>query len=169
MNTTPTDTKPWYKQFWPWFVLAIPGSAVVMGVALVYVASQNQVSIVKEDWYKDGLAINQRIDKQLKAKELGLTATIQLSRETGALTVRIPQLDNEKETTLQLNLVHPTLAEGDETLHLTRTPDGSFWAKTDGNKKGFFYLQIMNQAHDWQLDGAINFNNQQVSVELTAD
>ena len=24
-----TDTKPWYKQFWPWFLISLPGSVVI--------------------------------------------------------------------------------------------------------------------------------------------
>ncbi|PIE42013.1 MAG: nitrogen fixation protein FixH [Gammaproteobacteria bacterium] len=167
MNTFATDTKPWYKQFWFWFVIGIPLISVVMGIALVYVASINKVSLVKEEWYKDGLAINQRIDKQLKAKELGLTADISLSRETGALMVTMPQLQDEPA--LILTLVHPTQEEKDETIELTRTPDQSYWAKTEANKKGFFYMQLTNPDNDWQLDGTINFNNNQVNTTLTAD
>ncbi|MCG8671414.1 MAG: FixH family protein [Pseudomonadales bacterium] len=167
MNTLATDTKPWYKQFWFWFVIGIPACSVVMGLTLLYVATQNKVSIVKEEWYKDGLAINQRIDKQLKAKELGLNATIELSRENGALTIAIPQLD-ANQTALMLTLVHPTSEDGDQLLELVRTPSGEFWAKVEPNKKGFYYLQLTDKANVWQLDGAINFNNENVSLTLAS-
>ncbi|MCG8313425.1 MAG: FixH family protein [Pseudomonadales bacterium] len=169
MNTTVTDTKPWYKQFWPWFVFAIPGSAVVMGISLLYVATQNEVSMVKEEWYKDGMAINQRIDKQVKAKELGIAAHIVLSRETGAITVRIPQLDAKLPEAVNLTLVHPTSETKDQQLNMVLTPDKSYWTKISPDKKGFYYLQLSDSTDTWQLDGAINFNNQNVDLTLTAE
>ena len=36
-----TDQKPWYKQFWPWFIMAIPACGVVAGITTVIIASNN--------------------------------------------------------------------------------------------------------------------------------
>lgn len=33
-----SDSKPWYRQFWPWFLIALPLSSVVMSFATLYVA-----------------------------------------------------------------------------------------------------------------------------------
>lgn len=33
-----TDTKPWYRYFWPWFVIALLGSAVSASLYTVYLA-----------------------------------------------------------------------------------------------------------------------------------
>ncbi len=37
-----TDSKPWYKQFWPWFVISLPATAVVAGLITVVIAVQNK-------------------------------------------------------------------------------------------------------------------------------
>ncbi|MDX1692997.1 MAG: FixH family protein [Ketobacteraceae bacterium] len=169
MTMAATDTKPWYKQFWPWFVLAIPGAAVVMGIALVYVASQNKVSMVKDDYYKEGKAINQRIDKLKRASELGLTASLSFSRDTGDFLVSIPQLQDTGPATLRLALIHPTLENRDEVITLTRAPGDTYWAKLDPGKNGYFNVQLTNPGLDWELYGAINFNNRQVDLTLTAE
>ena len=169
MTIAVTDTKPWYKQLWPWIIIAIPGTSVIMGIALVYVATQNKVSLVKDDYYKDGKAINQRIDKLIRARELGLTATLSFSRETGNFTVTIPQLDDSAPASLVLALIHPTLAERDETITLVRAPNRSYWAKLDPAKQGFFNVQLTNPGLDWELYGSINFNNPEVSLILTAE
>lgn len=166
--TTATFTKPWYKQFWVWFIILIPASAVVMGIALVYVATQNQVSLVRDDWYKDGLAINRRIDKQLQAKALGLTAEVSFSRENGALNVEIPDL-SPKPNGLQLVLIHPTRASDDKTLNLAITPANSYWTQLNKQITGRYYLQISSPEQGWQLDGNINFNNTHVKLQLAAE
>lgn len=168
MNTTATDTKPWYQQFWFWFVIGIPGCSVIMGLTLLYVATQNKVSMVKDDWYKDGKAINQRIDKQLKARELGIAANITLSRETGALTVTIAN-QKQVDNTLLLTLIHPTTEDRDQSIELTLTPENNYWAKLPADQSGFYYLQLRNKKDEWQLDGAINFKNELVNIDLTAE
>lgn len=36
-----TDEKPWYKQFWPWFIMAIPACGVIAGISTVIIASNH--------------------------------------------------------------------------------------------------------------------------------
>lgn len=33
--------KPWFKQFWPWFIISIPACGVIAGIATVIIATQN--------------------------------------------------------------------------------------------------------------------------------
>ena len=40
------DTLPWYKQFWPWFIIALPASAVVAGLYTLWIAMQTGDSLV---------------------------------------------------------------------------------------------------------------------------
>lgn len=32
------DTEPWYRYFWPWFIIALLGSAVTASLYTVYLA-----------------------------------------------------------------------------------------------------------------------------------
>ena len=42
------DTEPWYKQFWPWFIIALPLTAVIASVATLLIAINNPDYIVLE-------------------------------------------------------------------------------------------------------------------------
>jgi uncharacterized protein len=33
-----SDTRPWYRQFWPWFLLALPALSVAVSFAMLYQA-----------------------------------------------------------------------------------------------------------------------------------
>jgi uncharacterized protein len=35
---TPADSAPWYRHFWPWFILALLGSAVAGSLVSAYLA-----------------------------------------------------------------------------------------------------------------------------------
>lgn len=35
------NTTPWYKQFWPWFLIALPGSVVIASLFTISLAVEN--------------------------------------------------------------------------------------------------------------------------------
>ncbi len=43
------DTKPWYKQFWPWFVFSLPAIAVIAGIATVIIAERHKPVLISRD------------------------------------------------------------------------------------------------------------------------
>ena len=77
------DSKPWYRQFWPWFIIALPASVVVAGLITVFIAFRHADTLVNDNYYKDGLAINQTLAQDTRARELGVEATIDFDRVTG--------------------------------------------------------------------------------------
>ncbi len=32
------DTQPWFRQFWPWFIIALPAAAVIAGFTTLWIA-----------------------------------------------------------------------------------------------------------------------------------
>ena len=67
---------PWYKQFWPWFLIALPASVVIGSFVTLGLFSKNAVSLVAEDYYKKGKGINIDLSKINAAKELDLGAMV---------------------------------------------------------------------------------------------
>jgi len=47
-----TDTRPWYRQFWPWFVIALPAISVVAGIATLVIAIRNADEVVSAPGYE---------------------------------------------------------------------------------------------------------------------
>ena len=60
------DTKPWYRQFWPWFIIALPASSVVAGITTFWIAMQTTDSLVVQA--EDG--VRSATDRQLSAERL---------------------------------------------------------------------------------------------------
>ena len=82
----------WHNQFWPWFLIILPLCAVFASVNLMLLAIENKDSLVSEDYYKDGKAINMDLRKIKHAKQLGLQFELQLSDDEITLT---QQANNE--------------------------------------------------------------------------
>lgn len=65
------DTQPWYRQFWPWFLILLPASVVVASLYTMYLASSGADDLVVDEYYKDGLAINRQLEKSNAARRWG--------------------------------------------------------------------------------------------------
>ena len=101
------DTTPWNRQFWPWFIMALPASAVVAGLYTVWLAMQTGDSLVVHS--SDGMNIvtERNLDAEREALRLGLSAVIDIQVETGAVAVAIrSELETELPAALQLRLRH---------------------------------------------------------------
>ena len=53
---------PWYRQFWPWFIIALPASAVIAGFITLYLAITRPDYVVIDDQEY------QRLNSGLKAQ-----------------------------------------------------------------------------------------------------
>ena len=99
---------PWHKQFWPWFVLSLPATAIIASVATIAISIRYSDSLVNDDYYQQGLAINNQLQKQQLARDLGLTFDLVIARERKEMSV---DLHNPRgivvPAMLQLTLIHP--------------------------------------------------------------
>ncbi len=76
-----TQTLPWYRYGWPWFLISIPMVSVCLGSVMLYLAFNANNSLVVDDYYKEGKAYNLRIERDRLASLLGLEAVITQSSE----------------------------------------------------------------------------------------
>ena len=45
-TTGQQDSKPWYRHFWVWFIIALPAAAVAAGLFTLWLAASNPDSLV---------------------------------------------------------------------------------------------------------------------------
>jgi hypothetical protein len=72
MNRDSQDQRPWYKEPWPWVIIAIPAAAVVAGMYTLYLAISNpDYLVIEEDEYrevKSELRAQSQADSQAASK-----------------------------------------------------------------------------------------------------
>jgi hypothetical protein len=111
--------EPWYRQFWPWFLIALPGSVVVAGSALCISPTATPTTSSSTDYYKDGLAINRSAREAGPGQELGI-APICSSRRPGAGATARRGRRHGEPLSLSLRLSHPLEADRDFSVRLER-------------------------------------------------
>jgi hypothetical protein len=115
------DLKPWYRQFWAWFILSPLITVVVVSSITVTLAVINADDRVVDNYYKEGRAINMRLDQDLLAISLGITARLRFDTLSGDLVLVLNSNAKALPQFLLLELSHPAYSERDHKLLLTRT------------------------------------------------
>ncbi|MFC1701799.1 FixH family protein [Pseudomonadota bacterium] len=63
----PGMNEPWYRQFWPWFIIALPASAVIASFITLWLAVSNPVTLVVND--EEYRELNSGLKAQVTVKE----------------------------------------------------------------------------------------------------
>ncbi|AEY01807.1 hypothetical protein GU3_10255 [Oceanimonas sp. GK1] len=145
--------RPWYQQFWPWFLIALPFCVVVASLYTLYLASTHADTMVVDDYYKKGRAINQDLSELKEAERRGLVAEIRFNN--GELAVKM-QGEHEAGEAIYLLLSHPTLAEQDVRALLSSDANGVYRLRPDHELlKGKWNLQLEAFDKRWRLQDTI--------------
>lgn len=148
--------KPWYQQFWFWFLVSIPFTSVVLSSIMVFKALDEPDTLVSANYYKDGLAINQDISLDRHAYESGMSANIRSNAESNQFTITLNSGSEISPDTLVVLLEHPTKKNSDSTLQLEKNGE-DYQVSIAENIEGKRYITITTTEATWQLRGEVNF------------
>lgn len=155
--TAQRDVTPWYRHVWPWLLMGGPLVVVIASTVTFWLAARAPDAMVVDDYYKQGNAINQSIERDEEAVKLGLGAQIKFPSGSGG------QLDVEMTSAqalawppaIQVLLVHPTKADLDRTieLHLTGAQsNGAHYVGQVGPIEHIAYqITVQDFGNKWRL------------------
>ncbi|MDH5184305.1 MAG: FixH family protein [Gammaproteobacteria bacterium] len=147
------DDRPWYRQFWPWFLISLPLSAVLAGTATIIIANVTFDGLVVDDYYKQGKAINQEKGRDRMATHLGLSAVVNIDLKAGEIRLRLDSKVDIPSQALRLSLIHPTRAGGDIDVVLEAISPGLYQASIASVKVANWNLLLVPEAGQWRLRG----------------
>lgn len=148
MNSMTHDGAAWYRQPWPWILMAGPGGVVIAGAVTIWLAFAHEDGLVADDYYKQGLAINRVIDRDLAARSIGMGAVVRF----GTDSVRI-SLTGGRPAALTLSLVHPTRAGQDRIVPLRPIGGGAYEGAVDVPSAGRWHVALGDVEGRWRLTG----------------
>jgi hypothetical protein len=141
-DSDPMAGLPWYRYFWPWFIVALLCASVVAGVSTVVIAFSNQDSLVSESWYASGTQINHRLESEENALRRSIRAELRIDDLTGEVRVDLAGEGVAMVRGLTLELSHPTLASSDLSIPLGRSDSGSFRGQLNAELNGRWYASL---------------------------
>jgi hypothetical protein len=152
------DTKPWYRQFWPWFIIALPAASVVGGLTTLWISLQTTDSLVLQSDDDMQIVAERRVLAERLAADLNLAALLDIDLESGAVltTLRAGDLPIPPAS-LELEFSHPAFADRDQRIVLSKAPpdevgnpvwSGHFVSLPDGR----WYVALTSN-DQWRLSG----------------
>lgn len=161
MHNALPPPRPWYREPWPWALMAGPALVIVAGMVTVAYAVTSFDGLVADDYYKRGLTVNVDLARIETARKLRVEAELDLSAAEATAVVRSASRQVLPDT-LTLRLAHPTRASADVLATLRRTGANEY--------RGTIALlanqrwKVRLEAADWLLQGDVPAGARHASV-----
>lgn len=141
---------PWYRQRWPWLLLAGPAIVVLASFVTFWFAATSDDGVIADDYYKRGLLINREIDRTARAEAMHLGAVLRVTPE-GMASLAIDGLAEASAAppAVRLNVAHPTRAGHDRNVTLTRGPAGMYVGVIAPRPAGRWLVSI--ETEQWRM------------------
>lgn len=136
----------WYREPWPWLLMAGPAAVLIAGAATAWIAFASADGLVADDYYKEGLAINRRLAREDAARKLGISAEVRL--DSPAIRV---ELKGAAPEVLFVHLAHATRAGHDLRLRLGKTASGIYEAELPALPAGRWRIAIEDPRGAWRV------------------
>jgi hypothetical protein len=137
----------WYREPWPWLLMAGPFVVIIASLASAWLAVKSDDGVVAQDYYKQGLLINQRLERMAPDPERLLGATIRVAAD-GEVRVRMEGLA-EAPRNLRLKLAHPATATREARVILELAPDGDYVGALREQPPGRWIVTL--ESDSWRL------------------
>jgi hypothetical protein len=138
--------KPWYRERWPWLLMAGPAAVLVAGAVTTWLAFASADGLVAEDYYKQGLTINRLLAREEEARRLGISGEIRLDGGTLSVVLR-----GAKPEALFVHLAHSTRAGYDVRLRLVPVQGGGYAAALPPMPPGRWRVVIEDPRGSWRI------------------
>lgn len=157
---TAKDNKPWYKHFWPCFLIGILSLSICASLAMVYVAINNADGLVKDNYYKDGLAINQVLAYDQMASQLTLQAEIHITNNQDIAVTLFHKENFIAPPSLSIDFIFPTRDNRDQTITLEKLNGSHYQGSAEQSLNGHWYIELKPNTSSWRLTGEIHLPQQ---------
>jgi hypothetical protein len=156
---------PWYRQFWPWVLIGLPGIAVVASISSLFIALHGADDIVADNYYKQGLAINRELTADDNARRMHLHGAIEFAADEPNVHLKLESSDDQLPAQLTLRFIHPVSAARDFAVALLRDAandtEHRYRARLPLAMNGRWTIDIEDPAAHWRLRREITLTSQQ--------
>ena len=151
---TEVGVRPWYKEPWPWVLIAIILIPVVVAAVRLSIYREYKVEMVVDDYYKKGKAINQEFDREKLAAEYGIAIFAEITEDSIVLDLNANRKAPEPAN-LIVSFYHATQSIKDQSVMATRRADGKFSALLDKSTIGKWQLTVEPNDKKWKVQKTI--------------
>jgi hypothetical protein len=146
----PGSATAWYRESWPWVLLAGPAIVVVAAMVTLWLAVASDDGVIADDYYKRGLVINQELERARKAEAMRVGAVLEVTA-AGMLRLGLTGFDGAAAgpVAVRVRFAHATRAGLDRAATLVRGPEGRYVGSIAPLPPGRWLIAV--ETDDWRL------------------
>ena len=149
-----TKAAPWYREPWPWLLMLGPLIVIIAGVITAYLAVVTSDGLVEDDYYKQGLTVNRRTERDQRAAELGVAADFVLGEEGRRIRILLRlHTGVALPDALSLRIAHPTRPGFDQDVALRAEGGGVYVGTLAPLTGGRWHVSLEDEKRQWRLVG----------------
>lgn len=161
-----TAAQPWYRQVWPWLLMLGPFVVIVAAFATLWLAIRSNDGLVADDYYKQGLAINQVLARAERARDLQLEARLVLNGSDVTLAL-VAREGVSLPSALRLTFSHPTRSGQDRVVELIKVSAVRYRSTMPVLSAGHWLVLLEDADRTWRLSGSGRLPDQK-QIDLAA-
>ncbi|HEU4621703.1 MAG TPA: FixH family protein [Burkholderiaceae bacterium] len=160
----------WYRQPYLWLVIGGPSLVIVASFFTWWIAATSADSLVMDDYYREGKAINLSIRRDVQASALGLKSNVTIDANNHVAVELTANAALQWPDTIELVFVHPTRASGDKRAVLRRAASSNT-ARYEGMVSDVepvhYGVVLQDLGQVWRLTGVYNGGTEH-TIQLVA-
>jgi len=139
-------SRAWYREPWPWLLMAGPATVIVAGAITAVFAFRSSDGLVADDYYKQGLTINRTIARAEAATRLRIRGEVAFEGGRARASLVSDRLLGDR---IRLTLV-AARSGADRVAMLSRDANGQYSAAFDLPPAGKWTLVL--ETAEWRLE-----------------
>ncbi|MDE2600290.1 MAG: FixH family protein [Rhodocyclaceae bacterium] len=164
---------PWYREPWPWILISGPAVVVIAGLVTAWIAYTHGDPVLSDDYYRQGLAVQQTLASDARAQSFGLEARLRLNA-AGDVHVGLSARGQARSkdfvapSVIRVTLSHPTRAGLDQTAELHREGEG-YVGRLHLPASGHWLVMVESDGADgWRMLGKVILPAAEVKIQASA-
>jgi len=139
----------WYRQFWPWFLIALPTVAVIACLISLAIAMRHSDSALRDDYSKQGLVIEAANAADTEAQRLQLHAVLSIAAD-GRIDVDLSGR-LKPASILLLEFIHPLDKQHDLQIALSADSTSHYRGTVPTALSGRWSIELKQPGQTWRL------------------
>jgi len=129
----------------------------------IKIAFTDRDGLVKDDYYKEGLAMNQNKARKRYAENLGLEAQGQINTDTGSVAVVLNDAAIGHYDMLNVTMIHPTRSHNDMSISVHKKGNNTYIGQMNLNPQpGHWWFRLSPEINNWYIEGRVRLPDEQL-------